>query len=66
MVEEVPVPDALAVLELGQTSVGRVELDAALSASAPDMTQYDDSIAKVTEFRQLNVAYVKLSSRSRT
>src|ERR1051326_2560840 len=59
VVEAIPVPDDLAVLELGQTCVGVVELDPALSASAPYMTQGDDSIAEVAKLRPLNVAYGK-------
>ena len=55
VVEVVPVADALAVLELGETRIGRVELDSALFASAPDMAQHDDSVFKITELRDLNV-----------
>ena len=44
---------------LGQSPIRRVEVDSALSASAPNMAQYDDPVTEVTKPRPLNIAYVK-------
>src|SRR3954447_24922187 len=49
VVEVVAVPDDLAVPELGQTRVGRVEVDSALSTSTAGMTKRNHPIPQVAK-----------------